>query len=477
MVRVRAARAGAAACAPAAACALAAMLALPVSPARALDLPPSREVRLPNGALLMLAEKHEVPLIAFQAWIRGGALGDPPGKEGIADLTAQMLRKGAGGQTAQEIAALIDGLGARLSVGSGLEASYVEGEFMARDRARMVGLIADLLRKPTFPADEFEKLKSNAIGAKLAEKDDPQSVIGDYARAFLFGKHPYGRPASGDETTLGSLTREDAVECYRSSYGGDRLILAVVGDFEAASMESMLRAKLADWGRAPAALPEAPPPSRAAGRRVLLVDKPDATQSYFWIGAVGVARGDPDRVALDVANMAYGGRYTSLLNTALRIRGGLTYGARWTTPRYTQAGWAAITSYTKTESTREAIDLALRTLADVRREGLDSLSLAAAKTYIEGQYPTRLETGDQIAGALADLAFYGLARDELTGYTARVAGVPAGDLARVIRRVYPPAEDLTFVIVGNAARIRAVVKKYGTVTEVKIATPLLRAVR
>lgn len=456
----------------------AAILALTVAaPAPAMDLPRSREIRLPNGALVILAEKHDVPLIAFRATLRGGSLADMPGKEGVASLTGGLLRKGAGKRTAQEIAALVDGLGADLDTGSGLEFSYVSGEFLSRDQAVMLDLLADVLRRPVFPSDEFEKLKSQSIDALTAEKDDPQSVIGEYAYAFLYGAHPYGRPVDGDEATVRSITREDVLRYYHDNYGGDRLILSMVGDFSAPAMEARIKAKLADWAKAPSASPLAPVAARRTGRRVLLVDKPDATQAYFWIGTVGVTRGDPERVPLDIANTAYGGRFTSILNTALRIDGGLTYGAAVRGPRYTQAGPWAIISYTKTESTGKAVDVALATLERTRRAGIDSTTLASTKTYMVGQFPPRLETEDQVAGALGDLAFYGLTQDELAHYTDHVAAAGPGDVKRVIGRVYPPSGDLTFVFVGNAALIRPVVKKYGPVTEVKIVDPLLSGLR
>jgi predicted Zn-dependent peptidase len=461
-----------------AAAALAVWLLAPApASASAIHLPPSREVRFRNGALVILAEKHDVPLIAFYALLRGGGLEDPIGKEGVAGLAGELLRKGAGKRNAQDIAALVDGLGATLGTGAGLEASYLYGEFMARDQAVMVDLLADILRRPTFPAEEFDKLKAQSIDALTAAKDDPRNVIGDYASAFFYEEHPYGRPVDGDEATLQGLSRQDVLDFYRANYGGDRLILSVVGDFSAAALEAKLRAKFADWDKAPSAVPAVPAPARASGRHVLLVDKPDATQTYFWIGNLGATRTDPDRVPLDVANTAYGGRYTSILNTALRIKGGLTYGARWLAPRYTQPGTVAIYSYTKTETTVKATDVALETLSQVRRAGIDSLTLASAKTYIQGQFPPRLETEDQISGAFADVAFHGLTREEWEGYSSKVAATRSEDVTRVIHRVYPPLEDLTFVFVGNAAKIRAAVKKYGPLKEVKITEPMLSRLR
>src|SRR5258708_9236623 len=120
-------------------------------------------------------------------------------------------------------------------------------------------------------------------------------------------------------------------------------------------MEARLRARFADWGKAPSAGPAVPAPARASGRRVLLVDKPDATQSYFWIGNLGVARTDPDRIPLRVVNTAYGGRVTSILNTALRVEGGLAYWAPVDAPPYVPAGTGATLPYTQTRNYSEAL--------------------------------------------------------------------------------------------------------------------------
>jgi len=441
-------------------------------------LPKARTVTLPNGARLILAEKHDVPLISFQGYLRGGSMTDPAGKEGLASITADLLRKGAGRRSARDIAAMTDGAGADITTGVGVETAFVSGRFMARDQTRMIDLIRSILREPTFPESEFVKLRDQTVEALRAQKDDLYSMLGLYAAAYFYGDHPYGRPTSGDEATVAKLTREDVVDCYRRNYGGDRLILVVVGDFETRAMEARLRTAFGDWRAGAEPPPSVPATKRRTGTHVLLVDRPDATQTYFWIGNLGVARTDPDRVTLDVVNTAFGGRFTSMLNTALRIKSGLTYGARSRMARPTQPGTVALVSYTKTESTEKAIDLALETLAQLHTSGLDETTLRSATRYIEGQYPTGFETNGQIAGAFADLAYYDLPPTEVTEYPARVASVnDPSALKPLIGRVYPPAGDLTFVVVGKAEAIRPMLRKYGPIVETSMDEPLLTAVR
>ncbi|MGH7680393.1 MAG: M16 family metallopeptidase [Candidatus Eiseniibacteriota bacterium] len=442
-----------------------------------LQFPPTKEVTLPNGAKLILAEKHDVPLIGVIAYLRGGSLTDPVAKEGVAELTAEMLEKGAGKRSAQEIAATVDGAGASLDVGANYENWWVSAEFLSRDQVLMVEMLSDVLRHPTFPDSEFLKVKQQSVDAIRSEKDSPYRVLSDYARGYFYGANPYGRPLDGDETTVGALTRDDLIATYKANFGGDRLILAVVGDFDTARMESALRTAFGDWAKAPGTLPSVPAVERRTGRRVLLVDKPDAKQTYFWMGNLGQSRTDPDRVPVDVANTYFGGRYTSLLNSALRIRTGLTYDARTVIPRYTVPGYVAIVSYTKTESTQRAIDLALETLTSFRRTGLDSTALSSVQHYIAGLYPTTLETEDQIAGRLALLALYRLPATEATQYVGRVRAVERKRLNDLASRFYPDPKDLTIVMIGNAATIRSVARRYGPVSEITIDKPLISALR
>jgi zinc protease len=343
---------------------------------------------------------------------------------------------------------------------------------MVKDADLMIGLVADALMRPRLAPDEFAKARTLAIQSIAAAKDsDPRALIGEYGDAWLLHGHAYGRVVGGSESTLANVTLDDVQRYYADCVGGDRLILAVVGDFPAADMRRKLEAAFGGWRKAGAALPVVAAPTRLQGRRVLLVDKPGATQTYFWLGNVGASRTDPARTSQSVVNTVFGGRFTSMLNTELRIKSGLTYGANSGFDRSTQPGAFSIGSYTQTEKTTDAIDLALATLDRLHKDGLDAAALASSKSYMLGQFPPSIETNGQLAGRLADLVFYGLGREDVDQYAARVQGVDAAIAKETTASAFPSSQDLAIVLIGDAAQIRAAVKKYGPVTEMKIDDP------
>ncbi|MFP2929826.1 M16 family metallopeptidase [Pyxidicoccus sp. 3LG] len=435
-----------------------------------MTLPKPTTVTLKNGAKLLLVERRDLPLVSFSAWLRGGALGVPAGKEGLAALTAELLQKGAGSRDARQFAEAVDGVGGSLEVVPALEALVISGQFMSRDTGLMVELLADMLTRPRFAQDELEKTRTRLVSEIAAAKDgDPRTLIASYFQAFHFSGHPYGAPVSGTEATLPGLTRDDVLAYAKNHLGADRLILSVVGDFDAKALAARLESSLGGWARAATPAPEVPATAASKGRRVLLVDKPDATQTYFWIGNTGISRGDPDRVAVELAETVLGGRFTSLLNTELRVKSGLSYGARATYVLNSRPGPVVISSYTKTESTGRAIDLALDVLTRYRQTGMDDATLASARSYVLGQFPPTLETGGQVAAKLSELAFHGLDSSDVDAFATQVNAATRDGVRTVIQRTLPAPEDLTFVLIGKAADVRNVARKYGTVTEMKIS--------
>lgn len=443
--------------------------------AQGVTLPEVERVVLDNGTVIVLHEKDDVPLIGLEASIRGGAVSDPAGLSGMVNLLAGALEKGAGERDAAAFAEAAAAVGGNLRAAADVESIVISAEFMARDADLMLELVVDMLRSPRLDDEEIRKLRERSMDELRAAKDsDLRTLMPIYGNGFLFGDHPYGKSRYGDEASLQKITPADVRAYYDTYFGGDRLVLAIAGDFDTAPMVEKLRAAFADWPAATATLPAIAAPAAVTGRHVLLVDKPGAAQSYFWIGNVGVAVDYASRAELDIANTLFGGRFTSILMDELRTKAGLTYGARSALSRESAGGSVAMISYTKTETTIAAIDLALSLLEKLRTEGVADDMITSGKNYILGQYAPRFETAQQLAGQFATLERYRLDERYVNDYGAAVAGADGEAIRSIIAEVYPASDNLVFAIIGDAELIREQVAKYGPVTEMSITDPSFR---
>ena len=435
------------------------VLACTVSLAQTLHLPPHERVVLKNGLTLLLLEKRGVPLVNISAIVKAGAAADPAGEEGLAATTAGLLRKGTKKRSAQQFAADLDYIGGEFEAEAGPDFTTINMEFQTKDFARGLDLYADVLIHPAFPQQEAEKFLAQEIDGVKAAKDDPQSVMMSYYSGYLYGMHPYGHPPAGDEISLKQIRREDAAKFYATNYAPGNTILAVAGEFNAAEMKAKLSEAFGAWeSRAvnSAAIPGVVPSKE---KRLLLVDKPDASQTYFAIGNTGIAANDPDRVAIRVVNTIFGGRFTSELNEALRVESGYTYGAQSFFDQRKVPGPFVIFSFTKNETTTPAIDLTLQVLAKLHKEGVTQDQLKSAKSYIKGQFPPNIETSRQLARTIATHEFYGLGDDEVNELEARLDAVTP-EMARQVIQKHFPAENLLFVLIGKASAIGPAVQKY-----------------
>ncbi len=427
---------------------------------------------LDNGVTLISVPRRDVPLVAFNAIVRGGVLGEGAARTGVASLVAGLLEKGAGERDAFAFADAVEGVGGSFNAAAGPESITIRGQFLAREQPLLLQLLADALQHPRFESEELEKLRRRQIELIKAAKDsDPSELIGIYARALLFGRHPYGRPVIGSETSLAAIAAHDVLDYYHSQFGADRLALVFAGDVDPVWLQRAVARAFAHWPKAAGAAPRLAQPTRVRECRVLLIDSPGSVQTYFWIGNVGVDKRYGARAALDLVNTLYGGRFTSILNTELRIKSGLSYGARSSFARGSVPGEFAIRSFTQTENTGKALDLALQTLTRLKREGVTAQMLDSARAYILGQYPLSLETAADWAAALGEIELYGLGPGYIDNYGPALRQVTLQDARTVIEEAFPSAAALAIVLIGDAARIRAQVQGYGPVVEMALTQP------
>ena len=427
---------------------------------------------LDNGITLVIVPRRDVPLVAFNAVLRGGSLGDPAGKPGVASLLAGLLEKGAGKRDSFAFADAVEGVGGSFSAGANAESISIRGQFLARDQQLMLELLADALLRPRFESEELETLSARHIEMIKAAKDaDPSELIGLYGRAFLFEGHPYSQPVIGSETSLAAITQQDVQDYYAAHFGADRLTLVFAGDVDSGWLRRMVTKLFGRWHKAAAPAPALTRTAPLPGRRVLLIDSPGSVQTYFWVANVGVDRHYRHRAALDLVNTLYGGRFTSIINTELRINSGLSYGARSGFTRGTVPGEFAIQSYAEAANTDKALDLTLETLERLKRDGVSGDMLESARAYVLGQYPLNFETASDWAAALGDIELFGLGSEYIDHYGPALRSVTLPDARRVIDEAFPAPDSVVIVLVGDADKIRARVAGYGPISDMTLTQP------
>ncbi len=431
-------------------------------PAAKLQVPPIQERKLSNGLTVLVAEYHELPLVVFQLLMQGGAAYDPAGKGGVAELTADLLRQGTQRRSAEELAREIEFLGGELSADASYDFSTVGAEFLAKDLDRGLDLFSDVVLHPAFRSDEFGRAQGMALAGIVAARDNPSAIADRCFQTFLYGKHPYGHASVGTERTVKSLTQGDIREFYRRYYGPARAVLVMIGDAPADVLAAKAERAFGGWHSAaepPSALPA---PARVTGRRMLLVDKPDATQTHIRVGNIAIARTDPAYVSAAVTSAILGGGFGSRLIDELRVKRSLTYGA-WSYFAARKApGDFRVGTFTKVATTGEALGVTLDVLDQFVAGGPTTAELDRAKSLLSGQYPLQLETPNAIAGKLAELQAYGLPRSDIETLPARVLAVGENDVREMARR-YVPVQDAAIVVVGPAEQVAPQLARFGQV--------------
>ncbi len=431
-------------------------------------LPAFEQATLSNGLTVYLMERHEVPLISVRAVIKAGAVNDAS-QSGLSNLTGDALLLGSSLHSKADIDAAFDFRGGHLSGGASTEQSSVLANFARADAATLLPLFAEIIQQPSFEPAELAKLRERKVNGLKQAKEAPRNVVGSYYRAMLFGDGAYANPPGGTVSSLAALQQADVRNFHQRYYRPDNAAIIVVGDFQPAAMRQQIEALFGAWkaqGQAPQTQDYGK--VQASRARVWLVNKPDAIETTFLIGGAGIARNDPDYVPLQVLNTILGGRFTSWLNDELRVNSGLTYGARSEFATLSQTGTFAISSFTASEKTKPALELAHQTYQRLWEQGIDQATLDSAKAYVKGQFPPRYETGEQLAGLLGDMYVSHVGREQIDNFMQDVDSLTPARAKQLVEQHFPRS-NLQTVLVGKAADIRAIAARYGAVTELEIS--------
>jgi predicted Zn-dependent peptidase len=428
-------------------------------PPAPLKLPAIQKQRLSNGLPVWIVETHEVPVAQVNLVVYSGTANDPPGKFGVASLTAAMLEEGAGARSALELADAIDYLGADLGATSGIDSSAVRLHVPVARLAEALPIMADVALRPTFPKDELERQRQQRLTALLQGRDDPPTISSVAFARILYGKaHRYGTPQSGTGENIKTFTTDDLRAFYASAFRPENATLLVVGDLTADKVMPLFEKSFGTWkAAASAATEKLPAVEQAATRQIYLIDKPDAPQSQIRIGWIGVPRSTPDYFPITVMNTILGGSFTSRLNNNLREVHGYSYGAGSSFDMRVDAGPFYAAAGVQTDKTAEALKEFFNELEAILKP-VPQDELARAKNYVSLRFPSAFEATADISRRLEDMLVYRLPEDYFSKYVQNIQAVTAADIQRVAQKYIQPAK-FTVVVVGDLKviepRIRA----------------------
>ena len=437
-----------------------------VGPAPALNLPAIQKRQLSNGVPVWIVELHEVPVAQVNLVVLSGTGDDPVGKFGIASLTAAMLAEGAGSRSSLELADAIEFLGADFGASSAVDSVALRLHVPVARLSEALPIMADVALRPTFPADELERLRQQRLTGLIQARDDPSSVAALAFSRVLFGPtHRYGTATMGMAATLQAFTVDDVRSFYLSTYRPDNAALIVVGDVTPDRVLPLLESSFGSWkaqGPAPTRT-RLPDVSQPKTRRIYLIDKPGAPQSQIRIGWIGVARSTTDYFPLQVLNTILGGSFTSRLNMNLREKHGYSYGAASSFDMRATAGPFSAMAGVQTDKTKEALEEFFNELTGILKP-IPPDELARAKNFVALRFPGGFETTADISRRLEDALTYKLADDYFSSYVQRIQAVTAEDVQRVAKQYLDPSR-FAVVAVGDLKTIDAGVRslKLGTV--------------
>jgi len=410
----------------------------------ALDI---RREQLDNGIVVLFSQDTTSPQVTIRASFLAGSAFDSPEKAGLARFVAPMLIRGTESRSFQDMNEETDSLGMALTVEAGRFTGQVGVRCLREDFSRAVEILSEVARTPSFPVSEMEKLRGQIISG-LREQESSARTVAE--RRFLEEIYPAGHPyrlwPSGNQETVGSLTREDLLAFYRRHYRPDQLTIAVVGDVAGEEAMDQIRRVLDGWraeGQAPALdVPSAPLPSRAVHE----VAVPGKFQSEVVMGLPALSRRDPDYYALRIGNLILGELGLSgRLGANIRERRGLAYHVSSDLQASVGPSPWAIRAGVNPANLDEAMDAAFHEIEQWREGLVTQEELADAKRFLTGSLPIALETGGGVARTLLDIEFYGLGLDYLERYPALIESITAEEIRTAVQRWIHPDHVVTVV--------------------------------
>jgi len=426
--------------------------------------PAIQRATLSNGLKVVLAERHNVPLVNMNLLVDAGYAADQGALLGTAGLAMDMMDEGTKSRNALEISEQLALLGARLGTGSGLDASMVSLSTLKANLDAALEIYADVVLNPSFPEKEMTRLKRQMLARIQQEKASPVTMAVRLLPGLLYGEgHAYAIPltGTGTEESVGKMTVQDLAKFHQTWFKPGNATLVIVGDTRLAEITPKLEKVFAAWKKGAVPKKNVATVAHKAKSVLYLIDKPQAPQSMVMAGHVAPPKSDADDIAMNMMNNILGGTFTSRINMNIREEKHWSYGAR--SMLIDARGQRPFIAYApvqgdKTKETVQEIYRELKEILGARpatQEELDKIQ----KNEILG-LPGTWETIGAVGGSLADIVTYGLPDTYFKSYPDKVRGLKLGDISSAAAKTLHP-DQLVWIVVGDRAKVEPTLKELG----------------
>jgi len=431
------------------------------------DLAPEREVRWPqrtettlaNGLQVILVESRTIPKFHGELFFRSGDAAAAERAVSLAEMTATMVRTGTARSSSRQIEERLRGLGADLSVSAGQDTSAISFAGLSDHARPLLELVGELAREASFPPAEFARERRQKLEEVKLERTQPGFLAGERLRKVLFDRHPYALVSpTEDQVAAYSIDQLQAV--YREFYTPENAILLLVGDFDAARMQTELEQVFGSWAGKKPAYRDWPAPPTPKGRRVYLVHVPGAVQAQILCGCHAITRQHPDWIKLGLTNSLYGGAFNSRLVMNIREAKGYTYSPRSAVNPLRQHGYLSVSAAVRNEVVAASLTEILYEIDRLRSLAVPESELLDAQNYLTGVFSMGLATQSGLLSQISILALNELPGDYLETYRQKVRALTPGDVLSAAR-VYFDSANMQIVAVGDRAQIESQAALFG----------------
>lgn len=415
--------------------------------------PLGKRILLDNGMVLLLSEKHEIPMVTVNMAIKAGNTAVPEDKAGLASITASLLTQGTAKRTASQISNEIDFIGGSLSTGGGDDFASASLRVLKKDIRTGFDLLSDVLMNPVFEQKEIDRKVKSTLAEIQRQKEEPNIVAGEAFEKAVYGGHAYGRTGDDVAACLPKLTRQDILDFYKARYSPNNAIIAVVGDVTEQEIVALLKEYFKGWKGSKQPLPASVAPPVIEKTVVTKIDK-KITQANIDMGHIGIKRENPDFYAVMVMNYILGGGgFSSRMMDNIRDNKGLAYDVHSGFAAQKEAGAFEVSIQTKNESANEVIAEALKELRRIQTDLVSEKELADAKAYMTGSFPLRMDTSAKISGMLTSIEIYHLGLDYPQKYAGLINSITREDIQRVAKKYLHP-DQMVIVVVADQEKAK-----------------------